>query len=141
MSKGTPFLIGADERETLKKLREAAAASPVDVGGLKTKIASRAGMAAYVRQMTAQTVYLPFNYAVAFSIETGHPCGTARHMSMSSPVAGRLPRPEAVWMAAEALGFTGKIEDCAVWLEDLKGHGHAVNLAQPISAMSVEGRA
>lgn len=80
-------------------------------------------------------------HAVTFSIETGHPIGTARHMSMSSPAAGRVPIPEAVWMAAAELGFTGSIEQCMTWPEQLQGHGVAINVVQPMATSAQDGHA
>jgi hypothetical protein len=37
-------------------------------------------------------------------------------------------------MIAQEFGFWGTLDDCeAVWIEDLKGHGHAVNIVQPLT--------
>src|SRR5262249_27543358 len=116
------------------KLRDQAAALPVEIRGLRERIATTEGKAAHMRQMTSQTIYLPARYAVTFSVETGHPIGACRHMSMSVDRADRVPRPRAVWMVAQELGFVGSIELCTVWLEQLQGHGQAVNLVQPIAA-------
>lgn len=139
---GTPFLIGPDEIAALHKLREMAAAAPVDVAGLVDRLRLPKMRAKHMRQMTAQTVYLPFGYAATFSIETNHPGGhIGRHLSVSSPTKDRVPRPEAVWMVAEALGFTGAegIENAAanlsppncdgVWVEELD-QGRAINIVQ-----------
>ncbi len=141
MTTGTPFLIGPDEIEALRQLRELAAANPVDMRELAPRLETVAGKAAHMRQMTAQSVLLPFGYMVTFSIETGYPIGTARHMSMSSPAAERVPLREAAWMAAEALGFTGTIEQCVTWPEQLQGHGVAINVVQPVAVTSREERA
>lgn len=37
-------------------------------------------------------------------------------------------------MVAQELGFTGSLDDCTTWLEDLQGHGNTVNVAQYITA-------
>jgi len=86
-----------------------------------------------MKQMTKQTVYLPAAYAVTFSIETNHPAGTCRHMSMSVKTEGRVPNEHAVWMVCEELGFTGSLQECHIWLEDLEGHGHAINVVQSLT--------
>jgi len=83
--------------------------------------------------MTEQSVELPFGFLVTLSIETGHPGGDARHMSLSSPRAGRLPVPEALMMVGHELGFVGDYKAWdRIWLEDLQGHGKAVNAVQLI---------
>ena len=135
------LLIGPEQREVLRDLRERAAAEPVDIRTLAQRIASPWGKRAHMAQMTAQTVVLPVGYFVTFSIETGHPCGVARHLSMSSErvhLPGHVPHPEVVWMVAEELGFSGGLETCFVYKEELRGHdGLAINVVQPIGAGKV----
>ena len=125
-----PLFIGPHERQKLSELRELANAHPVDMLVLSEAMKHRAGKAAHKLQMTAQTVALPAAYLVTFSIETGHPAGTARHMSMSTNRAGRVPNPVSLWMVAELLGFVGGLETCICWPEELQGHGLAVNVVQ-----------
>lgn len=144
---GTPFMIGPGEIANLKALAEVAAANPVDMDGLLERLKDPANKRRHRQQMTHQSVRLPFDYLVTFSIEINHPIGAARHLSLSSPNPDRVPRPQAVWMVAEVLGFTGVVVDSeepppasTIWLEDLEGHGKAVNLVQPISTTE-EGRA
>lgn len=138
MSLGTPFLLGPADCDALHELRDRAARAPVDIRDLTERISRPTGKAVHMRQMTAQTIELPFGYAVTYSVEFGHPIGTCRHMSMSSPRPDRVPRPEALWLVAVELGFVGELEQCAVWPEALQGHGIAVNVVQPITAP--EGR-
>ena len=140
--KATPLLIGPAERAALAALRERAAERPVDMRRLMEVIETPEGKAAYMRQMTAQSVRIPLAFMVTFSIETGHPVGTCRHMSMSVGKTGRVPSPEAVIMVAEALGFVGGLEACCgVWIEKLAEHGQAVNLVQPVSMAAASARA
>jgi hypothetical protein len=127
---GTPLLIGPVERAGLHELRERAARAPVDMHGLTQRLKDPAEKARHREQMTAQSVRLPLAYVLTYSVETGHPGGTARHMSMSVSRSGRVPTPEAVWMVAEALGFTGGLERCVSWQENLEGHGTAINVVQ-----------
>jgi hypothetical protein len=134
----TPFLIGPVEIEALHQLREMAAAHPVDMQKLVPQLKNKKGKRRHMDQMNRQSVMIPVEFLVTFSIETGHPAGTCRHMSMSSPAPGRVPLPEAIWMAAEELGFIGGLERCMVWLEDLT-QGKAVNVVQPL-AVQQEGK-
>lgn len=124
------LLIGEEEKNALAALRVLANRHPVDMLVLTEAMKHRAGKAAHKLQMTAQSIPLPMNYLVTFSIETRHPGGTARHMSMSVGAQGRVPNEHAVWMVAECLGFAGTLDACTAWVEDLEGHGAAVNLVQ-----------
>src|SRR5215471_15295322 len=121
----TALLLGPDERERLQRLRELAAAHPVDMAVVMQRLQTKGGHRLHMRRMARQTICLPVDYAVTLSIETGHPCGTARHLSVSIEKDGRLPLPEAVWMIAEELGFVGALEGCALWLEKLALRGEA----------------
>jgi hypothetical protein len=138
-----PLIVTADVRAKLERLRDFAARRPVDVAELLRANDDRASMAAHRKRMTAQTINVPgpWPFFVTFSVETGHPAGTCRHLSMSLIREGRAPSPEAVWMIAEIMGFTGSIQDCRLWLEDLTDEhgGQAVNLVQPL--MSEAGHA
>ena len=87
-----------------------------------------------MNQMTRQSVAIPLDFLVTFSIETGHPVGTCRHMSMSVGKVGRIPNAHALWMIADLLGFTDNLDACTVWREELQGHGVAINVVQPITA-------
>jgi hypothetical protein len=78
-----------------------------------------------------QTVELEFGWKVTLSIED-QPFGLARHFSMSSPVAGKAPVPEAVCWVMEALGYTRKLEECCVYLETYEAGRTAVNVLEPI---------
>jgi hypothetical protein len=125
------LIIGPEADDALTALRTLAHDHPVGMAVLMEALKHRAGKAAHKIQMTRQTVEIPVGYMVTFSIETGHPGGTARHMSMSTAAAGRIPNEHAIWMVAERLGFTkGSENKCAMWLEELEGHGAAVNVVQ-----------
>jgi hypothetical protein len=128
----TALFVGPDERKALAALRDLAVANPVEVRGLMKRIKTPDGKAAHMRQMGAQSLVLPVAFIVTFSIETGHPVGVCRHMSISVPHAERVPHPAAAWMVAEALGFEGGLESCTVWPEDL-AQGKAVNIVQPVT--------
>jgi hypothetical protein len=136
----TPLMLGPNERAALDSLRELANTRPVDMTVLVEALKHKAGKAAHMLQMTAQTIDIPLDFMVTFSIETGHPIGTCRHMSMSVGKKGRVPHPHAIWMVAEVLGFIDELDTCRCWLEDLQGHGQAVNVVQPVSIAAPEGR-
>jgi hypothetical protein len=138
----TPLVIGPAELAALAALRERAAERPVDMLRLMRVIKTRRGKARHKAQMTEQSVDLPFGFAVTFSIETGHPIGTCRHLSMSSGAPGRVPSQEAVIMVGEPLGFIGDLDACCgVWLETLEGHGRALNIVQPVFVAAPPTRA
>jgi hypothetical protein len=130
-----PLLIGPDEVAALHKLRDIALAHPVDMPGLSARLKDPAQKAIHMARMGAQTVLIPYGFLVTYSVEDGHPCGRARHMSMSVEDAGRVPNLHAVQGVASILGFEGTVEEtCTCWLEDLQGHGKAVNVVQPMDA-------
>jgi hypothetical protein len=139
--KSTPLVIGPTEKQVLSDLRALAVRHPVDMKDLLPKLETPDGKATHMAQMTRQSVEIPFGYIVTFSIELGHPCGTARHLSMSSPRRGRLPTPEAVQMVMDELGFAGPLKQCAVWLEDLSGREKAVNVVEPVAISEASGTA
>jgi hypothetical protein len=132
---GTPLYMGPDEKAGLAQLREKAAAAPVDVSDLNERLRDPVEEQRHRDRMNALSVVIPMAYFVTFSIETGHPAGVARHMSMSVKREGRVPSPEAVWMVAQELGFVGSLERCeAVWMERLSDGGDAVNILQLLTA-------
>jgi hypothetical protein len=125
-----PLFIGPHEKQALSELRSLANARPVDIRTLAERLESPDGKAAHKQRMTEQSVLIPASYMVTFSIETGHPAGTARHMSMSVNHEEHVPNPVSLWMVAELLGFVGGLETCICWPEELQGHGLAVNVVQ-----------
>lgn len=129
-----PLVITEEVREQLEAVVELAKANPVDMQSLMARINTPDGKAHHMAQMTRQTITIPMDYMVTFSIEHGHPCGPCRHMSMSVGQTGRVPNPTAFWMIAQELGFWGTIEDCnMIWEEPLKGHGQAINAVQTLT--------
>lgn len=139
--KGTALIIGDDERAAIATLRELAVANPVHMPGLTARLAIEAAKDAHRRQMTAQTITLPPGWLCTFSIETGHPCGVARHLSISRSGVrpGMAPHPAMVAEIAREFGFTGTLSDWICWPEVLEGHGSegygtAVNVVQPVEA-------
>lgn len=130
-----PLIITAEVRARLHRLRDFAASRPVDMPPLVETIKTPDGMRRHQKRMNSQTIRIdgPWPFFVTFSIETNHPGGTMRHMSMSIMREGRAPHLVAVWMIAEYLGFSGGLEACSVWMEDLSDGGKAVNVVQPLA--------
>jgi hypothetical protein len=130
----SPLIISQEVIAVLQRLRDLAPLHPVDMPTLLGVIETPDGKRQHMAQMSAQTIEIPgpWPFLVTFSIETGHPIGTCRHMSMSIARAGRIPNPIAVWMIAEHLGFIGGLEACQAWPEELQGHGMAINIVQSI---------
>jgi hypothetical protein len=131
---GTPLVIDDEVRSQIKACVELAEANPVDMPRMMVEIINPVKKEHHSAQMTRQSVKIPFAYLVTFSIEHGHPCGPCRHMSMSVQREGRVPNPIAVWMIAKEFGFWGDRVECCdgMWMEDLVGHGKAINLVQRI---------
>lgn len=137
---GTPLLLGEEQRAALLKLKDLALAHPVDVRGLVDRLKDPATKRRHMDHMGRQTVIIPIDFAVTLSYEIGHPCGMARHMSMSSAARGRVPNPIGVWMVAEQLGFVGSLSLCQVYMEELRrpnGNAQAVNILQPVTAVAL----
>jgi hypothetical protein len=130
---GTPLVIDDEVRAQIKACIELAEANPVDMPALMERIKDPVKKEHHMAQMTRQSVKVPLAYMVTFSIEDGHPIGRCRHMSMSVQREGRLPNEIGVWMIAKEFGFWGSLKDCTVRLEDLQGHGKAVNIVQPVT--------
>lgn len=136
--KSAPLIIGLDTVAKLRDLRERAAKKPVDVVAAMEAIKTPAGKAKLQTQMDGLSVEIPgpYPFMVTFSIETNQPCGPCRHMSMSVMRKGRVPHPEAVWMIAEELGFSGGLGACATYPEHAPDGQTAINVVQPLAVAS-----
>lgn len=130
-----PLFIGPFQRARLGQLVDLAKQRPIDMPKLMLRMQTQQGSLEHRTQMNTQTIELAsgrWNFYVTFSIEIGHPIGTCRHMSMSIDRAKRVPNPEAVWLIAKELGFTGEsLRECDhCWMEDISAGGKAVNVLQ-----------
>ena len=106
---GTPLILDATIHAQIRDLCEFAATQPIDMTTLKARLDTPEGKAAQAsRQMSRQTISIPFAYLATFSIETGHPCGTCRHLSMSAQREGRVVNFPALWLVAEQLRILGR---------------------------------
>jgi hypothetical protein len=131
-----PLILGETQRNDLSILRQRAALDPVDVLAVIEMLKTPAGKDELLMHMAALTIPIPTGFMVTFSIETGHPAGTCRHMSMSTPRRRRVPTPDAVWMVCAELGFVGGLGACKVWVEELSDDEMAVNVAQPLTVVA-----
>lgn len=132
---GSPLILGQTQREDLVRLRHKAVSEPVDARAVIEQIKSADGIEAHFKRMQEFTISIPTVFMVTFTIETGHPVGVCRHMSMSSNNRGRAPTPAAVWMVCQELGFTGGLEHCMVRLEEIDGGDKAISVVQPLNAV------
>jgi hypothetical protein len=135
MTVSAPLIITSEVVAALAILRELAAIRPVNVLDLMDRIKTRRGAAEHRAQMERQTYDIetgPYPFRVTFSMETGHPGGNARHLSISIRRDNRVPSPEAVIEIATIMGFEGELTDWAVYPEALRGGGAATNVVQPI---------
>lgn len=132
-----PLFIDDNVKTDLAILRAKAAGLPVNMIDVARLLMTKQGKREHIGRMEKQTVVIPgpWPFYVTFSIETGHPVGTCRHMSMSILRKGRVPHPVAVWMVAELLGFQGGLETCKTWLERLSDGRDAINVVQPLAMM------
>lgn len=89
------------------------------------------------REYPPQQVMLG-NMRCAFSYEE-QPAGMVRHLSVSSPNAGKLPSPQAMQMICEAFGFGSEFppEDSRIWMEEYEQGKYAVNVIQVDHEFSV----
>jgi hypothetical protein len=140
----TPLVMGPEQQAALNALRDLANAHPVAMSVAMTT--TDPVRRRYMQQMERQTVPIPFGFLVTYSIETGHPIGTCRHMSMSTARKDALPSIEAVQWVCTALGFVGHLRDGShvVRVEDLTGdpqqtREQAVNVIQPLAASEEAG--
>lgn len=114
------LIIDARVLVEVERIRTMALAKPVDMQRLMSVIKLPRGKAVHMKQMVKQTIDIPIGYVATFSMEIHAPRGLARHLSVSVDRPGKLPSMEAVWMIAEAFGFTGALTDCTIWLEELQ---------------------
>ena len=127
-----PLIIDENGRRLITDLCARAAAAPVAMDELTKLMETPGGAEKHMARMTAQTIELPVGFVVTYSVETGHPAGTVRHLSVSVDADDRLPSRHAVVMIAEEFGFAGGFTDWFIWREQFANRGVAINVAQPL---------
>jgi hypothetical protein len=136
----SPLILGQSQRTDLAHLREQAVADPIDVAAVLEQTKTAQGLTKHQERMKTFTIPIPTAFMVTYTIETGHPSGPCRHLSMSSVRHGRAPTPDAIWMIASELGFVGALDQCMVWPEDIGAGDKAINIVQPISVIGGKHR-
>jgi hypothetical protein len=131
----TVFVLTPEDTMRLKAAAERAALKPIPWEVLqkgltpeqdtdRLTLADRAGTPDVSR--TREMVLLPLGWRVSITCEE-QPAGHLLHLSMSSPVKGKIPSSQAMTMVIEACGFT--LEDCARgWLEEFEPGHNALNV-------------
>lgn len=128
-----PLIISNTVIADLAALKTHAENNSININEATRAFQTEDGRKKHLDQMNSQTMLIrgPWNFFVTYSVETGHPGGTYRHMSMSIKRGGRVPHPIAVSMIAQYLGFVGDIESYDhVYVEDLSDGGRAINVLQ-----------
>lgn len=120
-----PLIIGADEKQTLKKLKQFAEDHPMTMDDLLDIL--NGGPAPGDRE--GYTCFIPFGFRVVFTIEPNRQGNKIRRVSVSIASKRGLPSFEAVEMIMEELGFINKINSgkCKVFIEE-----EAINIAELI---------
>jgi hypothetical protein len=137
--------LGGAQIAALHDLRERAAAAPIHMPDVMARNKTPEGLREHVAAMQALTIAIPHLYLVTFAIETGHPAGPCRHLTMS--VANDTPTEAAAMLVARELGFVGDISAIHFWLEPAcplhrdQGRAQVANLIQPLSATHAPGKA
>ncbi len=132
-----PLIIDEGVEQALRELRNFAADAPIDIRSVQERLQTQQGELLHREDMNARTVMIPgpFPFFVTYSLETKHPCGTVRHMSMSVQRTGAVPSPQGLWEIASRLGFLNGLASCQCWAEELSSGGTAINVAQPLATM------
>ena len=135
--------LGPDLRQMLGTLREIASGQPLDITTLGARMASARGWREHQAQMQRQSLTVQGEVALllVYSVETGHPSGTCRHMSLSMSDPELLPSQLLTETIMRELGFIGGTDLCQIWTEPLSSGSTAVNVVQPVTVIHAAGSA
>jgi len=89
-----------------------------------------AGQVSPVGDKRGHVCVIPREYRIVYSIEE-QAIGLCRHLSVSLAQSKYIPDQDALNKIIKLFGFDGEIEDCYVWVEELR-HVNAVNIVQPL---------
>ena len=121
------FLLGRQEKEALKTLKEYAEKNPYTMDDILDVLNDQSKCAGNYPEYNC---YIPEGFNVVFSIEQ-QVIGDVRHASVICSDGG-LPHIEAVRCILTELGFENPIEKCEVHLEKFS-NGQCVNILERIS--------
>ena len=135
------LILGLADTTRLAELRAKGDDAPYDVRAEAAMQATPEGRERHNRRMTGLMVEV-LSHTVCYSVETGHPAGTCRNLSVALlPRRARLYRPQpimrpplpaVVWGFALALGFR---DGPAEWWSYLaRDRRIVVNVVQPVRA-------
>lgn len=125
------LVIGTEEKETLKNLREHAEKNEFSLDDL-LDIMNKAEPPAGDRK--GFSCIIPVGVRIVHTIEN-HPGGKMRHMSVSLQNS-KLPMPELVNMILPELGFKTDMSECHVSIEETE---KAINVMEKVWAQKRKG--
>lgn len=134
MTKPAPLMLGPKVQQKIIDLCKKAEENKIDVRVLLDTIKQPGILDAHMQQMNNQTIIVPgpFAFRITYSVETGHPAGMCRHLSMSIDRPNRMPSATSVWIVAQMFGFEGGLDACKLWNEHLSEDRVAINVVQPV---------
>lgn len=121
-----PLIIGQEEKDKLKILKEYAEAHPMTMDDLLDILSG----APPVGLRPEYQCSIPFGYKVVFTIEPNSEGNLIRHLSVSVDTPGKYPHPIACQTIMDELGFVNKTSSgrCRIYEEkDI-----AINIAELI---------
>jgi len=129
------LVIGPEEKEKLKKLKETAEANVLSFQTLMSGTP--------IGDNPNHAIYIPADFRVVYSVEEQpNPLGRCRHLSVSVSREGRVPHPASLKMIAEELGFRNDaMVDFAMYQQlehggntpDMMMGGHGYFYSEPMS--------
>jgi hypothetical protein len=135
----TIFALRPEDIQRIKAAVERARRHPLDIDTIKQHASPIEAKLKFadrkpgIERPSSEHVGLPFGFRAAFSFEQ-QPVGLCLHMSLSAPDKGKVPRPEAVSMILQALGFDPDITHHHGWLEEFEPGHDAVNVLIMLNA-------
>lgn len=134
-------IIEPNDLEAIQDLIRRAALQPVYMPTLEKRLENPRQRAAHRKLVTDLSIVLatcrPHPLQLCYTIETGHPCGVARHLSVSVVSEERLlPTPFLMETLMPLFGFFGDLSDTTSYVDRLSVGGCALNLLQPVLAIT-----
>lgn len=130
----TALIIDDDAIKALSVLHSKAVSNPVPMSTLRAMVAEGVELDDYRTRdegidnyFDGFAITLIGGWKIVFTIED-QPMGRSRHLSMSSPVAGKIPTPEAIDLITQALGFTDGPRQR--YMEEFAPNHVAINVVQ-----------
>ena len=121
-------------RLALSDLRRLASDQPVDISTLTARLRIPDERRKHRAQMQAQALAIEgeVTLLIVYSVETGHPAGSCRHMSISVDRPRMMPSQAVTERVMAEFGFLGGAAACSVWTEKMGDGQTAVHVVQPL---------